>query len=404
MEIRALWFERQGTSSDAALAKMLHRDGVDVVIVPMRTLDEVESALTKEDFRCAIVVHEPGSEEWRDVLKAFSAARVAIPVVLLLGAESDKLAREALLCGAWHAVPKHHEALCAAALERSIQHALATEECSAIQQALKRAEEILEKNQRSIALGVLLGSIAHEINNPLEGIANLIYLAQRSVTDPATVQSCLDMSEAELSRVSEITKQMLSFHRGTRAAQVVSVAEMLDGILTLFTAKLRERKITLHRQYDAAGWMEAHAGELRQASVNLIANAIDAMEDGGRLTLRVREHGGASPRLCVSIGDSGKGMPQNVIKHLGELFLTTKGESGTGIGLWVTRRILRRHGGGLRVYSSERPGRAGTVFRLCFPPPYAKLKGNTRVSLQRSDRAEPELDEWRRGIRPRRSA
>ncbi|HLI78208.1 MAG TPA: HAMP domain-containing sensor histidine kinase [Acidobacteriaceae bacterium] len=384
MEIKVLWFESQEKPSDVAGTALLQHDGVEIGLVHVRTLPELRQALEEGAYSCAVVVQDSNSATWRDILGMLSSAADSRPVVLLMDADSEEQSREALLAGAWHAVPRHHRDLCAAALRRTLRHAAASQQCSETTQALKLAEAVLEKNQRSMALGLLLGSIAHEINNPLEGVANLLYLAKRARTDQETLQVCLDMSEAELSRVAEITKQMLSFQRNTVAPQDVSLAELLDGILALFTARLRERKITVRRQYDSAGWMLAYPGELRQAFVNLIANAIDAMPSGGQLTLRVRERGGASPHLCLSIADSGKGISREVMNHLGELFLTTKGESGTGIGLWVTRRILQKHDGGLRVYSSQRAGRSGSVFTLCFPPPHARFTGNKQRRIRRS--------------------
>jgi signal transduction histidine kinase len=193
------------------------------------------------------------------------------------------------------------------------------------------------------------------------------------------------MAEAELSRVSEITKQMLSFHRDTKVPEDVCLTELLDGVLILFAAKLRERQIRIVRQFDCAGSMVAYPGELRQAFVNLISNAIDAMPGGGRLTLRVRERYGRVPRLCVLVADSGQGMPREFLQQFGELFATTKGEAGTGLGGWITRRVVNKCGGDLTIYSSQRPGRSGTVFSLCFPHPHARLTGNTGRRRRESD-------------------
>jgi len=389
MEIKVLWFETEEKPSDVASTEMLRHDGVDLNLVHIRTTSELHSVLEAGTFGCAVIVQEHNADTWREVLEILGDLRDRIPVVLFLQEVSVALSQEALPAGAWHAVSQRHAEVCASALKRSLQHAKAMSDCTNIHKALQNAEAILEKSQRSIALGVLLGSIAHEINNPLEGISNLLYLARGAAADdPETLRSYLDTSESELSRISEITKQMLSFHRDTRSPEEVSVAQLLDGILTLFTAKLREKRIEVIRQYDSAGWMTARPGELRQAFVNLIANAVDAMDAEGRLVLRVRERGGSSPHLCVSVADSGKGMPRQMLNKLGELFLTTKGNAGTGIGLWVTRRIVHKHDGGFRVYSSQIPGRSGSVFTLCFPPPHARFTGNKQHQVNPSHRRE----------------
>ena len=255
MEIKVLWYESQGDPSDVADSRLLQRGGHEVRLVHVRSTPELRSALAEGKVGCAVVVHHGADPEWRGVLGLVASALDSVPLVLFLGEDTAELRREALLAGAWHAVPRTHAELCATALSRAIRHAAAAQECSDIHNALKSAEAVLQKNQRSIALGLLLGSIAHEINNPLEGIGNLLYLAKRAKTDPETVQACLDMSETELNRVGEITKQVLSFHREALSPQDISIADVLDGSLTLFAAKLRERQITVDRQYDSAGWM-----------------------------------------------------------------------------------------------------------------------------------------------------
>jgi signal transduction histidine kinase len=264
-------------------------------------------------------------------------------------------------------------------IRHHVQDAVSAKVVAETQEALAAAERVLQKNQKSIALGVLLGSIAHEINNPLEGIGNLLYLAKRAGAGEDDVLACLDMAEEELNRVSEITKQMLSFHRDAKSPEDFCVTDVLDGILVLFAAKLRERRIRVVRQFYCLGWMVAYPGELRQAFVNLISNAVDAMPTGGCLTLKVRERDGKVPHLCVSIADTGHGMSRERITHFGELFATTKGECGTGLGGWVTRKLVRKYGGDLSIYSSQREGRSGTVMKLCVPHPYARITGNTHA-------------------------
>lgn len=234
----------------------------------------------------------------------------------------------------------------------------------ALKLELEAAKELLLSCQKSVAIGRLLASIAHEINNPLEAISNLLYLGQRNLSNPDEVARCLRMAEAELQRVGDITKQVLHFHRDTKTLQEVRLEDVLDSIVSLYRNRLEMRQIEIVRQYRSQASILAHPGELRQAFSNLVANAIDAMPRGGRLTLRLRDTHHCKP--SVTIADQGQGIEPEALPHLGELLFTTKGEGGTGFGLWVTYQILKKYGASVRVYSSTRLGRSGTAFMLCF--------------------------------------
>jgi two-component system NtrC family sensor kinase len=229
---------------------------------------------------------------------------------------------------------------------------------------LEAAKELLLSSQKSVAIGRLLVSIAHEINNPLEAIANLLFLGQRNVSDPEQVARCLRMAEGELQRVGDITKQILHFHRDTKTVQEVRLDDVLESIVSLYRNRLEMRQIEIVRQYRSQASILAHPGELRQAFSNLVANAIDAMPHGGKLTLRLRDTRHCKP--SVTIADQGHGIAPEALPRLGELLFTTKGEGGTGFGLWVTYQILKKYGASVRVHSSTRLGRSGTAFMLCF--------------------------------------
>jgi signal transduction histidine kinase len=234
----------------------------------------------------------------------------------------------------------------------------------ALKLELEAAKELLLSCQKSVAIGRLLASIAHEINNPLEAIANLLYLGQRNLSNLDEVARCLHMAEEELQRVGDITKQILHFHRDTKTLQEVRLEDVLESILSLYRNRLEMRQIEVVRQYRSRASILAHPGELRQAFSNLVANAIDAMPRGGRLTLRLRDTHRCKP--SVTIADQGQGIAPEALPHLGELLFTTKGEGGTGFGLWVTYQILKKYGASVRVHSSTRLGRSGTTFMLCF--------------------------------------
>jgi signal transduction histidine kinase len=255
----------------------------------------------------------------------------------------------------------------------------------ALKLELEAAKELLLSCQKSVIIGRLVASIAHEINNPLEAISNLLYLGQRNLSNLDEVARCLLMAEDELQRVGDITKQILHFHRDTKTMQEVRLEDVLESIVSLYRNRLEMRQIELVRQYRSRASILAHPGELRQAFSNLVANAIDAMPRGGRLTLRLRDTHHCKP--SVTIADQGHGIAPEALPRLGELLFTTKGEGGTGFGLWVTYKILKKYGASVRVHSSTRLGRSGTTFMLCFSGAHsAGAKRETESTAQINSR------------------
>ncbi len=237
----------------------------------------------------------------------------------------------------------------------------------------KRSEEALRKTEKLAATGRLAASIAHEINNPLEAITNLLYLLSNhsELTEPA--RSYVEMAEHELRRISEITQQTLRFYRQSTLPARENLSELLDSVLSLHHGRLRNLGITVERKYDSKTDLYCFAGELRQVFANLVGNAIDAMPAGGRLLVRARRsHDWSNPNqrgVRFQVADSGSGMLPSVAEHIFEPFFTTKEVTGTGLGLWVSSEIVAKHHGTIRVRSrSESLGaNSGTVFMLFFP-------------------------------------
>jgi PAS domain S-box-containing protein len=240
----------------------------------------------------------------------------------------------------------------------------------------KRSEEALRKTEKLAATGRLAASIAHEINNPLEAITNLLYLLSNhaELEDPA--RSYVQMAEHEVRRISEITQQTLRFYRQSTLPARANLAELLDSVLSLHHGRLRNFGIQVQKEYDASIDFYCFAGELRQVFANLVGNAIDAMPDGGKLCIRARRSRDWShperAGVRFQIADTGSGMPPEVKKHIFEAFFTTKEVTGTGLGLWVSSEIVVKHGGLMRVRSrpsgQQTPGRSsGTIFELFFP-------------------------------------
>jgi two-component system, NtrC family, sensor kinase len=234
--------------------------------------------------------------------------------------------------------------------------------------AQKRAEEALRRNEKLATAGRLAATIAHEINNPLEAVMNLLYLAQRS---PQHAENYLEQAEKEVQRVAAIAQQTLGFVREPAVAAPLNVSETLEQAVHLYSRKLEQKHIELTRDYDGAVEICGFAGEVRQLFANLTGNAIDATQAGGKLRLRVaRRHDwldGGRPGVRILVVDNGSGIGRNEMQHLFEPFFTTKKDVGTGLGLWLAHGIVQKHGGRIRVRSRTTPGCSGTIFSVFLP-------------------------------------
>jgi signal transduction histidine kinase len=234
---------------------------------------------------------------------------------------------------------------------------------------MDQVAEVLRENQKLITLGRLAASIAHEINNPLESITNLLYLIEQG--KPEDAGEYLKLAQRELSRVAQISKQTLTFSRETSGPVRVQLPELIEEVLGLHARKIGDKNLRVVRQYETHDAVTVFPGEMRQVFSNLISNAIEATAPRGRIVIRIRGGRRWSGRdgrgLRLSIGDNGSGIPESVRVHLGKPFFTTKGQSGTGLGLWVTQSIVNRYGGGLQLRSATSSARHGTVFSLFLP-------------------------------------
>ena len=233
------------------------------------------------------------------------------------------------------------------------------------------SELALVQAEKLAAVGKLASSIAHEINNPLESVTNLLYLARTSKDVAGEVLTYVLTAEAELSRISLITTQTLRFHKQSTRQLTISCAELIGGALEIYLRRIADKGISVEKRKRAHKSVICFEGEIRQVLNNLIANSIDAMADkGGRLLLRSREAtdwktGRAG--LVITVADNGCGMTERTQRRIFEPFFTTKGLTGTGLGLWVSCEIINRHKGDLRVRSSQRAGQSGTVFTMFLP-------------------------------------
>jgi signal transduction histidine kinase len=233
----------------------------------------------------------------------------------------------------------------------------------------RRALNALMQNEKLAAVGRMASSIAHEINNPLESVTNLLYIA-RHTPEREKIADLLDMADAELRRVAVLTNQTLRFHRQASSPQNITCDALFSTLETMFEGKLRNAGITVELRKRATRSIRIFEGDIRQVLGNLIGNAIDAMPRGGRLLVRSREATRWSTGergLTLTIADTGTGMPPEVVARLYEAFFTTKGITGSGLGLWISRDIVERHSGTLRLRSSQRQRASGTVAMLFLP-------------------------------------
>jgi PAS domain S-box-containing protein len=234
----------------------------------------------------------------------------------------------------------------------------------------RKAERALLESEKLAAVGRLAASIAHEINNPLESVTNLLYLAG-STDDYAELKDHIHAAQRELRRASAITSQTLRFHKQSTKPLAITTQELIESVVTMYQGRIVNAHIRIEERNRVHQPIRCFEGEIRQVLSNLISNSIDAMTpNGGRLLLRSRagtDWATGRRGVAMTIADTGSGMSSATVSRLFEPFYTTKGIVGTGLGLWVSREILKRHDGALRVRTSQLDRHSGTVFTVFLP-------------------------------------
>jgi PAS domain S-box-containing protein len=234
----------------------------------------------------------------------------------------------------------------------------------------RKAERALRTTEMLASVGRLAATVAHEINNPLEAVINLIYLAKHSAVREE-VRDYLAMAEEELARVSHLTRQTLGFYRETKGATRFRVGALVHSLLSVFSSRSRNKGISILPDFRQDPELFGVPGEIRQVIANLVSNSIDAIEAGGAVRIRVsrarRWNSGEQPGVRLSVADTGIGIPSAARSKLFEPFFTTKKDIGTGLGLWVCKSIVENHGGVIEIRSSTVPGKSWTVISVFLP-------------------------------------
>jgi PAS domain S-box-containing protein len=236
----------------------------------------------------------------------------------------------------------------------------------------KMAEEALRNSERLAVAGRMAATIAHEINNPLETVTNVLYLLSRSTKLDEGAQKYLKIADEELRRIAQITRSTLGLYRERDTAPgPVNLSEMIDNLLMFYQRQVQSLGIKVEKRFDSAGRIVGVSGELRQVIANLIANAIDALGVAGtQLKLHVYDsvdwRNPSKRGIRVVVADDGPGINPETQVNLFRPFYTTKGQKGTGLGLWVSQGIVVKHGGSIRL-RSQTGARHGTCFSVFLP-------------------------------------
>jgi PAS domain S-box-containing protein len=230
-------------------------------------------------------------------------------------------------------------------------------------------EEALRRSEKLATAGRLAATIAHEINNPLEAVTNLIYLMRQDTGIKPDTRDLLRLADEQLARVNHIAKQTLGFYQDRNVPEAVDMVQTLEGLLSILQSRINAKQLRIERDYENACLLKGFRGELRQVLSNLLTNAIDASSSGGKLIVRVKpeRNGSQVDRVHIEVEDFGSGIHPSDQGRIFEPFFTTKSDFGTGLGLWVTKELVEKHGGTIAFRSNCQNGNSGTCFSVMLP-------------------------------------
>lgn len=237
--------------------------------------------------------------------------------------------------------------------------------------ALKQTEERLLKLEKIAAAGRLAAAFAHEINNPLSSVTNALYLLKGDQSLDRKTNDVIAIAQSELARVSRIVKQNLSYYRVGAVAKELDFSTLIEQSLQIFDEKFQQAKLQVTKKITPGISITGFGDEIRQAVDNLLFNALDAMPAGGRIAISLhnsrnwRDHNQAGVRLTIA--DTGSGMSEEQLSEAFLPFFTTKAEKGTGLGLWVVAGVVAKHDATIKIRSTQKHGKSGTVVSILWP-------------------------------------
>jgi len=225
-------------------------------------------------------------------------------------------------------------------------------------------QNIVRENQEQVIAGQFAATIMHEINGPLEAVTNLNFLIQQEADDPAQVRLYSGMLEEQLTTLTQLSRQTLSFYRTPDTRESTVLASLAEAALRVHQKKISAKRIELRKRLKEDVTAEVHAGDILQVFSNLIGNAVDALPEKGIISISIRR---CSHEAYVTVADNGPGIPDHVLPRIFDPFFTTKKERGTGLGLSISKSIIEKHKGRIKSRSTTRESRTGTTFRIAIP-------------------------------------
>lgn len=371
LKVRLLLLE--GNSRDAELTlSALGESGLSLEVDHVSTAHAFQQAILSRDYDVILADYTLPDFSGLTALQYAQEITPATPFLFVSGSMGEEIAIDALRRGASDYVFKKHLDKLVPSVLRAVREKNNFNGRIHSEQEVQRITEALRQNQKMVTVGRQAATIAHETNNPLESVLNLLFLLRDEVISEEG-KRYIQAAESELSRVIEITRQTLQFYRESSKPVDVQFASLVEEGLKLYRRKLTGKNISLHNDVAPCGSLLALPGELRQVISNVLGNAIDATPQGGKLSVRLKESkswsGESLPGIRLFVGDNGCGIARQSLRRIGDAFFTTKGQEGTGLGMWVTRGILRKYGGRMNLFSSTSETRHGTVVSIFIPYP-----------------------------------
>ena len=345
------------------LRRHLTRAGYELIFERVDTREALENALDRTAWDIAISDYVMPTFSALAALETLAERDLDLPIIILSGAIGEETAVAAMRAGAHDYLMKDNLTRLVPAIERELQEA-------ANRRERKRAENALRTAEKLATLGRIAAMIAHEINNPLEAVTNVLYLLQHHPTLDEEARAYVDIADQELIRVTNIVRQALSFSRAGGGPSWIRPSDILQNVMDLHRSRIETKKVHIEKRFRYTGRIEAVEGELRQVFSNLVMNAVDACANGGRVVLDVaswRDWRTKRAGVRIVVADNGSGIRPEHRREIFEPFFTTKGSKGTGLGLCIARQIIEKHGGDICLRSSILPGRSGTIFSIFLP-------------------------------------